>query len=87
MGVSTELKAEDLRRVENAVVRYLTEGKGWKRGSFRLDHKGLCDEGKTARVWAIALEDEANPAPGAGKSIELRVDRRSYRVIRELGFQ
>ncbi len=74
---------------EAAVVRYLSQKKGWSRNEYRLESRGTgtgadrqCDV-----TAAIYLKDLAAAHPGAGHSVHVCVERSSGQVIREVGAQ
>jgi hypothetical protein len=87
MSGGTNLEGQELARINAAVTQYLTQQKLWKLNQFRVDYKGVTADGRSAIVWAIYLEDETNPVPGGGKSLELQIDRTTMKVVKELGFQ
>jgi hypothetical protein len=68
------------------IAKYLLEKKGWKADQYRLEPKGTDPEGK-AIVWAVFLEDEKNPKPGGGESVDLRIDPATRQVVKELRWQ
>ena len=66
---------------ERAVVDYITRTKGWHHGQYRVERLG-------PDVLAVIYRaNERSPHPGGGQSIELRLDRFSRRVVREVGWQ
>lgn len=66
---------------DHAIVRYISRTKGWRRSDYRIERRG-------DNVYAVIhADDERNPTPGAGKSVELHLDPRSHEVIKELGGQ
>ncbi len=87
MGQSARVQPVDEARIEEAVTQYLAERKNWKPAEFRVELQGVTPDEICAVVWAVHHQDEANPVPGAGKSVELHIRRQDYRVIRELKFQ
>jgi hypothetical protein len=70
---------------ESTVVDYLSTTKGWSRSDYRLEWSALDQSG--LKVTVVALSDELARQPGAGKSIELQVDRGSGGVIKARAFQ
>ncbi len=87
MSRSTRVQPLNEARMEEAVSQYLAERKNWKPAEFRVELRGVTPDEICAVVWAVHHEDEVNPVPGAGKSIELHIRLQDYRVIRELKFQ
>jgi hypothetical protein len=77
----------DEAAVERSVVAYVAEKKKWPRSEYRIEVRGLTGDGSAVRVWVVHGEDERNPRPGGGKSIELYLSPNDYRIIRELAFQ
>jgi hypothetical protein len=71
--------------VAEAVAAYLAATRGWTGGEYRLETQST--PGEDSVVTAIYLEDERASQPGAGKSVVLRVDKRSGKVSGETGFQ
>jgi hypothetical protein len=69
-----------------AVARYLLEKKGWQADQYRLEPHGADPDGKLI-VWAVFLEDETNPKPGGGQSVDLRIDPATKQVVKELRWQ
>lgn len=85
MQTSITLTPEERVRIESAVAAYVTAHKRWEKEDFRIDYKGIRND--QAVVWAVYLEDELHPRPGAGKSIELHVNVKTFDVEKELSFQ
>ncbi len=79
--------AEQRDRLTRAAEEYLQARKGWAPDEFRVEIKDVEPGGEEAVIWGIFLEDERHPAPGGGKSVELRLDRETAEVRRELAFQ
>jgi hypothetical protein len=69
------------------IVQYIGRTKGWNRSEYRVVGRGPCPDGKSDVFSVMFLEDERHPHPGAGKSVELYLDRESHRVTRECGWQ
>ena len=66
---------------EGAVVEYIARTKGWTRNQYRIEERG-------PDMFAVVyLADERSPNPGAGQSVELRLDCASHRVVKEIGGQ
>lgn len=74
-------------RFEGAVVNYLLEKKGWKGDAYRLESRGVSSDGLSDVTAAIYLQDLKGAEPGGGKSVEIFVDRKSGKVLREVGWQ
>ena len=70
---------------EAAVVRYLSQEKGWNRDAYRLESRGTSTDGQCDVTAAIYLIDLAATHPGAGQSVDVCVERKSGRMIREVG--
>jgi hypothetical protein len=87
MGNPTRVDAMERRRIDQAVADYLTRTKSWRPAEYRIEHRRLSDDGTHAIVWAVFLKDEVNPVPGGGQSLELHVDRKTRKIVKELGFQ
>ena len=87
MSDTTHVQSLEEIRVAEAAAAYLGQKKQWKAGEFRLQPRGMTPDGRCAVLWAVYLEDERNPSPGGGKSLELHIDRAECRVVRELRFQ
>jgi hypothetical protein len=87
MSEAIDLESGDETRIELAVAEYLRVAKNWKQGEFRVEIKGMSEGSGCAIVWAVRLEDESGPVPGAGRSVELQVDRMTCRILREFAFQ
>ena len=69
------------------VDEYLARTKGWKRAEYRIEERGASPDGGSDVIAVIHIEDERSSRPGAGRSVQLYVDRRSHEVIQELGGQ
>jgi hypothetical protein len=71
--------------VEEAAAGYLAAAKGWARSEYRLEvQPGSADD---EVVTAVYLKDEGGSQPGGGRSVVLRVERASGKVVSESGFQ
>jgi hypothetical protein len=86
MTDTARLQPQDQARLEEEVVRYVAQRKGWKPEEYRIELHGF-DGPAHAVVWVIHRDDETDTAPGVGKSVELHVDCAGGRVLRELAFQ
>ena len=86
-GGLTQVRITGDSSLRNAAVRYLTDVKHWKPEEYRLEFRGPAAGANEEIVMAIHRDDERHPLPGAGRSLELRVDYRSRRVIREIAGQ
>jgi hypothetical protein len=69
------------------VEEYLTRTKGWARGDYRLESRGVSADGRCDVVLVIHRLDESGAQPGGGRSVELYVDRVAHRIDKELGLQ
>lgn len=87
MDEELSLPAPERARVEKAAVAFLTDTQKWKRHEFRLEHQGVTDDYRCAVVWGVYLQDEINPMPGGGQSLELHIDRNDGQVVQVLRFQ
>lgn len=87
MTQPTNPKMPPAKTTEAAAVRYLVHEKHWSLDDFRIEKRGPTEDGRCEIIWGIFLEDEKNPVPGGGQSVELHVDLDEYRVVKELGFQ
>ena len=74
-------------RIQEVVNEYLSQKKHWRPNEYRLENKGLTDDGKLYVVWAVYLDDEIHPKPGSGRSVSLQVEPKEFRVVRELRWQ
>jgi hypothetical protein len=72
---------------EEAVVRYLSHRKEWKRYEYRLESRGASADGRSDVTAVIFLKDESATHPGAGQSVDVFVDKTSGQVINEVGRQ
>jgi hypothetical protein len=73
--------------LEEAAVQYLRSTKHWERSEYRLEDRGPASDGAEEILVALHRDDERSSRPGAGRSVELRVDYESRRVTRETGYQ
>ena len=80
-------KANQENRIQEGVTEYLSQKKHWQPNEYRLEYKGMTDNGKFYVVWAIYLDDEVHPKPGSGRSVSLQLDPKEYRVVSELRWQ
>ena len=69
------------------VEAYLARTKGWERGDYRLESRGLSADRCCDVVSVIHRLDESGAQPGGGRSMELYVDRVTHRIDREVAFQ
>jgi hypothetical protein len=72
---------------ESAIVAYLAKAKSWQRAEYRLEQRGLSDDGSCNIVAAIHVDDAKATSPGAGRSLLLCVDARANTVTREIALQ
>ena len=87
MSDATHVQSPEEIRLEESAAAYLGQNKQWKPGEYRLESHGATPDGRCAVVWAIHREDEQNPTPGNGRSLELHIDRAESRWCGELRFQ
>jgi hypothetical protein len=73
--------------IASVAREYLESKRSWLPGDFRLENRGLTRDAQFAVVHAIHIDDERNPTPGGGRSLELHIDPAAHAVVRELGFQ
>jgi hypothetical protein len=71
----------------DAAVSYVREVKHWQSGDYRVQDLGPAADGATGIIAVIHREDGNAVAPGAGRSLQLLVDYKTRRVVRELGEQ
>lgn len=71
--------------VEKAAAGYLTSVKGWSGREYRLEIQEAAAE--EVIVDAIYLQDEAGRQPGSGKSVVLRVNKSTGKVLSETAWQ
>ena len=76
----------DDARTEAAVHAYVAEKKGWSRSEYRVEITGT-DRDKNIAVTVSHNDDRRGRAPGGGKSFALRIDPKTYGVVKELAFQ
>ena len=81
------MKIEIQSPLEDAVVRYVERVKHWASSDYRIESRGSATDGASEVFAVVHVDDLRASAPGAGKSIELYVDRAAQKVIRELGAQ
>src|SRR5690242_1357512 len=72
---------------ESAAVEYISKTKGWKRAQFKIESRGLSPDGRSDVLAVIFLKDLYWPAPGAGETVVLHVDRSTHQVTQELSGQ
>ena len=66
---------------DEIVEKYIARTKGWPRSAYRIESRG--PDG----FAVIHCDDLRGEQPGAGKSVQVQVDRNSRRVIKEIGGQ
>jgi hypothetical protein len=71
--------------VEKAVTAYLAKTKGWNASEYRLE--SLPGSSTDAVLAAIHFEDGAATRPCGGKSVIVRVNKVSGKVVSETAFQ
>ncbi len=86
MSETTHVQSPEETRIEEAAAAYLGQKKQGKAGDYRLQPHGTTADDRCAVRWAVYLEDERQPTPGGGQSVELPIDRGACRVVRELRF-
>jgi hypothetical protein len=75
----------DAARVETAAHAHAAK-KGWSRDEYRVEIMGTDADGN-AVVTLSHADDKRSPRPGGRKSVSLRVDPKTYAVVKELAFQ
>jgi hypothetical protein len=70
---------------ENAAAAYLAKTKNWTDADYRLESQACTKDDYL--VAAIFLKDETASYPGGGKSVLLRINKNSKKVVGETGFQ
>lgn len=76
----------DESQIDALLAQYLVEQNGWTAEQYRLEHKGSDPDGNLS-VWAVFLEDEIHPVPGGGKSVDIRIEPSTGRIVKVLGWQ
>jgi hypothetical protein len=71
--------------IENAAAAYLAKNKKWTDTDYRLESQASTKDDYL--VAAIYLKDETASHPGGGRSVVLRIDKSSKKVVGETGFQ
>ena len=79
-----DLSNEEISQIADG---YLTQEKGWESAEYTLVPTDRKDDMGHLIVNARHRDDEAQVAPGGGKSVELHIDTTAKRVVRELHFQ
>lgn len=77
--------SENENRAYYVVENYITENKGWVKGSYGIELKRQKDNRLIFGV--IHHDDKDSSVVGRGKSIEVHVDINSMRVVDELWSQ
>jgi hypothetical protein len=72
---------------KNVVAQYIARTKGWNASQYRIEERGTSPDGRSDVIAVVHLDDERSPHPGAGKSVELYLDRTFHEVTKELGGQ
>ncbi len=71
--------------IENAAAAYLAKNKKWTSADYRLEFQASTKDDYV--VAAIYLKDETPSHPGGGKSVVLRINKSSKKVVSETGYQ
>jgi hypothetical protein len=71
----------------DAAVDYVRDIKHWQRGDYHLQELGPNADATNEIIAVIHREDENAAAPGAGRSVQLLVNYKTRRVVRESGWQ
>jgi hypothetical protein len=71
--------------VEKTAAAYLAATKRWTGNDYRLEAQAATPEDDL--IAAVYLQDEAASHPGAGKSVLLRINKSSKKVVSETAFQ
>jgi hypothetical protein len=71
--------------IENAAAAYLMKNKNWTGADYRLEFQAATPADHV--VTAVYLKDETASHPGGGKSVVLRIDKSSRKVVSETSFQ
>jgi hypothetical protein len=77
-------EASDL---DSAAVQYLSRTRRWDRAEYQLENRGPSSDSREEVIFALHRDDEHSPHPGAGRSVELRLDYNSRQVTREFSGQ
>ncbi len=77
-------EASDL---DSAAVQYLSRTRHWDRAEYQLENRGPSSDSREEVIFALHRDDEHSPHPGAGRSVELRLDYHSRLVTREFSGQ
>jgi hypothetical protein len=73
--------------VDSAAVQYLSRTRQWDRADYTLETRGPSSDSREEVIFALHRDDEHSLHPGAGRSVELRVDYQSRQVMREFSGQ
>ncbi len=71
--------------IENAAAAYLAKNKKWIDADYRLESQASTKD--DCVIAAIYLKDETASRPGGGRSVVLRINKSSKKVVGETGFQ
>ena len=84
--MSVEIRPES-KGPEGAIVRYIARTKGWNRSQYWIERRGASRDGHSEIFAVIRLCDRCLAEPGAGRSVEVYVNRANEEVTKELGYQ
>lgn len=87
IGGLADVAIREVADLQKGAIEYLSRTKHWSPAEYRLEDCGPSADAKEEIFFARHRADEQAPAPGAGRSVELRVDCRTRRVSREIGGQ
>ncbi|BBM03574.1 hypothetical protein [Microbulbifer sp. GL-2] len=83
--VKENMTVEREKKIYSLVQTYVSDVKGWPDDSFCVELNR--QEGGVIVFWVIHKDDKASLIPGGGKSIEVYVDQKEMKIIKELAFQ
>lgn len=79
--MSTE---DQLKKIANS---HAQTNMGWKKEEFHVMIRPAPDNEGNHVVNLIFLDDRNNPRPGGGRSVQLIIDSKTFKLVRELKFQ
>ena len=69
------------------VTAYIERTRGWDPSEYRIESRGSSPDATSDVFAVIHQSDEHSPHPGAGLSVELRVNRASRQIEKEVSGQ
>jgi hypothetical protein len=80
-------KINEASDLDSAAVQYLRRTRHWDRAEYNLENRGPSTDSSEEVIFALHRDDEHSPHPGAGRSVELRLDYQSRQATREFSGQ